>query len=203
MFRCPRALTLAIALVALAPPAFAQRTAPPVSPTTDDWTHGTTISLAGGVATGSSDTGALLGGAVGWELRPRLAVEAGGSWLDRAEGAEAFAAAINVRAGLARSGVSPFVEGGFGLFHFSPKQAGSLPDFYRRRVAARGGLVKPFTDPMFHVGGGVNLFTSRRLAVQPAIEAMVVTRDGHAYTLAAVSLRVAYHFEDHPVTLAR
>lgn len=203
MFRCPRALSLALALVAVAPPAFAQRTAPPVSPTADDWTHGTTVSLAGGIGTGSSDTGALLGGAVGWELRPRLAVEGSGSWLDRAEGAEGFAAAIKVRAGLARTGVSPFVEGGFGLFRFSPQQAASLPGFYRRRLDASGGLVKPFTDPMFHIGGGVNLFTSRRLAVQPAVEAMVVTRDGHAYTVAAVSLRMAYHFEDHPVTLSR
>jgi hypothetical protein len=63
--------------------------------------------------------------------------------------------------------------------------------------------VAPFTDPMFQVGGGINVFMSRKVALQPAVEAMIVTRDGHALTMAAVSLRVAYHFEDHPVTPSR
>jgi hypothetical protein len=196
-------MVLALGFALCAAPAFAQRTSPPVRPQSNDWTRGTTISLAAGLGTASSDTGAMLAGAVGWELRPRLAFEGSGLWLDRRDGAEAFGAAIKVRAGLVRSGVSPFVEGGFGLYHVSSQQRATLPEFYRRRVAAGTTLVKPFTDPSFNVGGGINVFMSRQLALQPAVEAIIVTRGSHAYVVTAVSLRVAYHFEEHPVTLDR
>ncbi len=187
--------------VPLASPAWAQRTAPQAAPP-DDWGHGTTVSASLGMAADGAGTGATAGGAVGWELTPRVMVEGGGLWLDRREGSHGFNAALKVRAGLTRTGVSPFVEGGVGLYRVTTSAVDGMPGFYRRRMARQGsGLMQQvFTDPVFHVGAGVNVFTSRHLSLQPAVEALIVTRDSHAYTLTAFSLRLAYHFEDHPVT---
>ena len=159
--------------------------------------------MSAGVATASSDTGGIAGGAIGWEITPGMLVEGSGLWLDRRSGSHAFDAALKVRAGLRRSGVSPFIEGGFGLYHVSAKTSGEMPEFYRRRTPAGGMSTGSFTDPVFHLGTGINVFVSRHLALQPAAEALIVTRGGHAYTLGAFSLRLAYHFEDHPVTLGR
>jgi hypothetical protein len=185
----------------LASPAWAQRTAPQASPP-DDWGHGTTVSASVGVATDQSDTGGLAGGALGWELSPRVMVEGSGLWLDRPGGSHGFNAALKVRAGLTRTGVSPFVEGGVGLYRLTTDTSGEMPEFYHRRMASQGASLsqRSFTDPVFHIGAGVNVFTSRHLSLQPAAEVLLVTRDGHTYTLAAFSLRLAYHFEDHPVT---
>lgn len=44
---------------------------------------------------------------------------------------------------------------------------------------------------------------SRHIALQPAVEAIIVTADSQSYTLTAFTVRVAYHFEDHPVTGSR
>ncbi len=187
--------------VPLSSAAWAQRAAPQAAPS-DDWGHGTTVSASLGVAADGSDIGATAGGAVGWELTPRVLVEGSGVWLDRRGGSHGFNAALKVRAGLTRSGVSPFAEGGIGLYRVSTKGWDAMPEFYRRRMVGQGsGLTqRAFTDPVFHVGTGVNVFMSRHLSVQPAVEALLVTRDSHAYTLASVSVRLAYHFEDHPVT---
>ena len=182
-------------------PAWAQTTVSP--PDRGDWTHGSTLSLAGGVATESSDTGAMAGGAIGWEITPRVMVEGGALWLDHSSGSDGFNAALKVRAGLKRTGVSPFVEAGVGLYHVSTNGSDTMPEFYRRRMTAdssSGMTTQSFTDPSFHVGAGINVFASRHIAVQPAAEMMVVTRDSQTYTIAAFSCRIAYHFEDHPVT---
>lgn len=187
--------------VPLSSPVWAQRSAPQAAPP-DDWGHGTTVSASVGVAADGSATGAAAGGAVAWELTPRVLVEGSGVWLDRREGSHAFNAALKVRAGLTRGGVSPFVEGGVGLYRVTSRTSAPMPGFYQRRLASQGaGLTRQvFTDPVFQVGAGVNVFASRHLSLQPAVEALVVTRDAHAYTLTVFSLRLAYHFEDHPVT---
>lgn len=187
--------------VPLSSPVWAQRTAPQAAPP-DDWGHGTTISASVGTAADGADLGATAGGAVAWELTPRLLVEGSGVWLDRRAGSHGFNAALKVRAGLTRSGVSPFVEGGVGLYRVSTKAAEAMPEFYRRRMLDQGSSLMraSFTDPVFHLGAGVNIFTSRHLSLQPAVEALIVTRASHAYTLTAFSLRFAYHFEEHPVT---
>lgn len=187
--------------VALSVPAYGQRTAP-TAPTPDDWGHGTTLSASLGVATDSSDTGLTAGGAIGWELDPRVMLEGSALWLDRRGGADGFNAALKVRAGLTRSGVSPFLEAGVGLYRVSTKAPDEMPLFYRRRMAAHGAARMPgsFTDPVFDVGGGLNVFMSRHLALQPAVEAMFVTRDSEVHTVAVFSVRLAYHFENHPVT---
>jgi hypothetical protein len=174
--------------VALAAPAAAQQANPtmPSPPGSEDWTHGTTLSLAGGVASGSSDVGPIAGAAIGWEITPRLLIEGSGLWLNR-EGGDAFNAAVKLRAGVKGSGVSPFAEAGFGVYH----------------VTTVASPQQTTNDPVFHVGAGVTFFLSRHIALQPAAEALIVAADAGSYTVGAFSLRFSYHFEDHPMTLSR
>jgi hypothetical protein len=195
-----RVCSVTLLVVSIAAPAWAQSSVSP--PDRGDWTHGSVLALAGGVATGSSDTGAIAGGAIGWEITPRVMVEGSGLWLDRDNGADGFNAAVKVRAGLKRAGVSPFAEAGVGLYHVSTNGSDAMPEFYRRRMTTDSGgmTTQSFTDPSFHVGAGVNVFVSRHVALQPAAEMLVVARDSQTFTVAAFACRVAYHFEDHPVT---
>ena len=173
----------------------------------DMWTHGTTVNLFAGTAAASSETGPLAGGAVGWEVTPWVALEGSGSWLNRRDGAEAFAAdlkvLVNVRA--ARP-VVPFVAGGVGMYRASfDSSRGDLPGFYQGRLPANGANVThmTFTDPSFVVGGGVNLFVGRHVAIRPDVEAKIVWRRSQNYVVTAVSVHLAYHFEDHPITPSR
>ena len=201
-----RVCALALVFAALAAPASAQRQVPPPSEP-DDWSHSTTLSLAGGLATDTSDPGAAAGGAIGWGLAPRVAIEGSALWLDDAAGTGGFNAALKVRAGLRQAGVSPFVEGGIGLYHVSTTAGPeTMPAFYgNRMVSATNGttVTQSFTDPSFHIGAGINVFMSRRISLQPAVEAMIVTADSQSYTLTLATIRLAYHFEDHPVTRSR
>src|SRR5262245_19816984 len=68
-------------------PAWAQ-----TNPSQSPWTHGTTVNVFAGAASASSDTGPLAGMALGWEVTRWVTVEGTGSWLNRRQGAEAFAA---------------------------------------------------------------------------------------------------------------
>jgi len=201
-----RTCVLALLFAILAVPASAQRQVPP-PPLPDDWSHGTVLTALGGIGTDTSDPGLAAGGAIGWELAPRVAIEGSALWLDDAAGADGFNAALKVRAGLREAGVSPFVEGGVGLYHVSTTAGPeTMPGFYSRRMvtAAKGATVtQSFTDPSFHIGAGINVFMSRHIALQPAVEAIIVTADSQSYTLTAFTIRVAYHFEDHPVTGSR
>jgi hypothetical protein len=174
------------------------------TPAGNMWSHGTTVDVFAGVAAASSRGGALAGGAAGWEITPRFGLEGRMAWFDRPARAEAFAAALAARANLmsARTAV-PFVKGGVGLYRASFEAAdGNMPDFYRRRLGPGFGLSRTFTDPSFVVGGGVSVFTSRHWAVRPEIEATVVRRQSRSYVVTAVTMGVAYHFEEHPVTPA-
>lgn len=198
-----RVCTLALVFAALAVPAAAQRQAPSASEP-DDWRHCTILSAAGGVATDTSDPGLAAGGAIGWEVFPRLEIEGGAMWVTDAAGAgDGFNAAIKLRAGFRQAGVSPFVEGGFGLYHMSTTESPeAMPAFYAHRMVETNGttLTQSFTDPAFHIGAGINLFVSRHFALQPAIEAMIVPADSQTYTVTMVTVRLAYHFEDHRLT---
>ena len=190
-----------ISVFVLSTPATAQSV-----PTGELWSHGTTISLLAGVASASSDTGPLAGGAAGWEITPRFGLEGSVAWLDRAGAAEAFSAAFTAHATLtaARPAV-PFIRGGVGLYRASFAAADEMPDFYRRRLLAPAsafGMPRSFTDPSFVLGGGVNVFASRHLAIRPEIEAIVVRRNSRSHIVTAVTMHVAYHFEDHPITPA-
>jgi hypothetical protein len=175
----------------------------PASAQSDDgraWQFGTTLTLTPGVAWGNSDAGGTLGGAIGWEVTPRFAVEGLGTWLNRAAASEAFSAAIRARYALIPRRSAPFLEGGFGLYRTTiDPTSGSVPDFYMNRI---DDLTRrqTFTDPAFVAGGGWSFFVSRHIAIQPALEGTFVTRDGHGYVLTSAVVRFGYHFEDHPVT---
>jgi hypothetical protein len=193
-------LRLAALLVFVTSTGVAAQTTPPGNA----WSHGTTVDVFAGVAAASSRGSALAGGAAGWEITPRLGLEGRMAWLDRPGRAEAFAAALTARANLtnARPAVL-FVKGGVGLYRASFEAAdGNMPDFYRRRLGPGFGMTHTFTDPSFVVGGGVNVFTSRHWAIRPEIEAIVVRRQSRSHVVTAVTMGVAYHFEEHPVTPA-
>ncbi len=164
------------------------------------WQYGTTVTLNPGVASGNSEAGATLGGAIGWEVTPRVGVEGLGTWLNRPESSEAFSAAIRARYALMRRPSAPFFEGGFGMYITTIDPAsGSIPAFYKNRMDDPARR-QTFTDPAFFVGGGWTFLVSRHISLQPAIEATIVTRDGHGFTLTGAGVRFGYHFEDHPVT---
>jgi hypothetical protein len=175
-----------------------------IAPPPNMWKHGTTVNVFAGAASASSETGALAGGAVGWEVTRIVALEGSGSWLNRREGAEAFAADLKTLVSvMAARPVVPFVEGGIGLYRASfDSSRGTLPGFYQGRMVATGSKVNrmTFTDPSFILGGGVNLFATRHLAIRPEVEAKIVRRNSQTYVVTAVSVHLAYHFDDHPIT---
>lgn len=169
------------------------------------WTFGTTVNVSGGAAADSEATGAFGGAALGWEVTPTLGVEGSATWFDRGAGARAFGAALKGQAGFRLTQhVAPFAEGGIGLYRASfARTSLAVPDFYKLRINTAGPLVPDehtFTDPAFVVGGGINFFISRHLAVRPDVEATIIRHKGTSHVLTAFAVRLAYHFEDHPVT---
>jgi hypothetical protein len=180
-----------------------QKIQPP--PSTPMWQHGSTLNLFGGTASAPSHRAAIGGGAVGWELKPRFAVEGSGEWMKWGAGSHAFAAAITVQTGLAGPRpLMPFLTGGIGLYRASFARIGSaMPAFYARRISTDGmsmGTTATFTDPTVVFGGGVNAFISRHWAVRPDVREMVVLRNSRSYFVTDFAVHLAYHFEDHPIT---
>ncbi len=193
-------IVLVVATVATAQTT--QKVQPP--PSTTMWQHGSTLNLFGGAASAPSHRGAVGGGAVGWELKPRFAVEGSGEWREWGAGSNTFAAAITVQTGLAGPRpLMPFLTGGIGLYHASFDRIGSMPAFYGRRMAMDGmqmGTTATFTDPTVVFGGGLNAFVSRHWAIRPDVREMVVLRNSRSRFVTVMAVHVAYHFEDHPVT---
>jgi hypothetical protein len=172
-----------------------------------DWSHGTTLNGFAGVATDSSHSGPALGGAVGWEVTPGLAIEGSGSWLEFGHGTKAFSGSLKVRTRLfGRRTIDPFLQAGIGMYRasFGPG-AQTVPSFYGRRMHASmrsDRLPVTFTDPTVVAGGGVNIFVNRHLAIRPDVEATVVLRDRRSHVVTIVAVHAVYHFENHPVTPA-
>jgi hypothetical protein len=188
--------------------ASAQTQPPPdvrVAPAWNMWSHGTTLNVFGGAAATSGDRAAVAGGALGWEITPWFSVEGGGSWLDWGQDAHAFtAAATTYLSILTPRPFVPFVSLGAGLYHASFNRSdGTMPGFYRRRMMGMSfepGYTTTFTDPSIVAGGGLNLFVSRHWTVRPEVTANVVMRDARSFVVTTGIVRLAYHFEDHPVT---
>jgi Outer membrane protein beta-barrel domain len=189
--------------------------AQPASPS--DWHHGTTLRGGVGVGTGSSATGPVLSGAIGWEVTPRLGLEGSGDWLALDSRYDGFAGTFAVRYRMAGDRrVDPFVRAGVGMYIASFDGCGvanggpacdvtQVPRFYRRRwtevdTAAVG---RTFTDPTLVFGGGVSLSVNRHFSVRPDAQGIVVLRGGHSHVVSTFSLLAVFHFEDHPVTPAR
>ena len=169
--------------------------------------NGSTVNLFAGAATAPTPSrpAAIGGGAVGWDLTPRFAIEGSGEWMEWGSGSHGFAAAMTAQAGLAGGrDLMPFVTGGIGLYHASFDRPGArMPDFYNRRMmmnSSRVGTTAGFTDPTVVFGGGVNAFVNRHWAIRPDVREMVVLRNSRSHFVTALAVHVAYHFEDHPVT---
>ena len=169
-----------------------------------DWSHGTTLSVfAGGSADGTRG-GPAAGGAVGWEVTPRFAVDAMGAWTEFGGGAEAFSGSLRLRVRVAgHRSVDPFVQAGVGMYRaMFENPDNEMPEFYRRRLDSVPGLTgATFTDPSLVTGGGVSIFLKRWFALRPEAEVTFVIRDG-AHVVTGVSMHAVFHFEEHPVTPA-
>jgi hypothetical protein len=202
--RCSWMSALIVLVVAAAATAQTQEKVQPPPPTTM-WRHGSTLNLFAGAAAAPSHRAAIGGGAVGWELKPRFALEGSGEWMEWGAGSHAFALAMTAQAGLAGPRpVMPFLTAGIGLYRASFDRLGTaMPGFYTRRMMmnpSRGGTIVAFTDPAVVFGGGLNAFMNRHWAIRPDVREMVVVRDSRSYFVTAFAVHVAYHFEDHPVT---
>jgi hypothetical protein len=198
-----RRLLLAGALILAGYSAGAAQTAPG-----NIWRHGTTANIFAGVASSASRTRSIAGGAVGWEVTPWVGLEGRFTWQDRSEDQDAFAAELSAHVNLLRARpVVPFVKGGVGLYRASfGRVLDDVPEFYRRRLAPPDPALRArqtFTDPSFVFGGGVNVYVSRHVAIRPEVEAIMVRRDGRGHVVTAVTVHLAYHFEEHPITPGR
>ena len=128
----PRYWYLAVVLVAATSgTALAQPTPPP-----QGLNRCTSLSRVGGVATASSDTGGIVGGAAGWAIVPRLGIEGDVAWLDRAGNEKGFTASFNALANLGKWETAvPYLKGGFGLYRaWFDDPDDTVPEFYRRRM---------------------------------------------------------------------
>lgn len=170
----------------------------------DEWRQGTTLAVFGGAATGSG-TRAATGGAVGWEFLPRLTIDGSGVWEAPRRGASAFAGLLGVRVNVTPPAVAvPFVSAGVGLYRASfDADAADVPDFYRRRMTGGGlGAARDhtFDDFVFTVGGGVDLFLRRHVALRPDVRVLFVRGNSDTRTVAVYGVHLAFHFEEHPIT---
>jgi hypothetical protein len=169
------------------------------------WSHGTTLNVFGGAAATSGDTAGAAGAAFGWELTPRFALEGGGTWLDWGQQAHAFTAAMTTQVAVATARpVVPFLAAGVGLYHAAFNRFdGTMPPFYHRRMmgdAPQPGTTITFTDPSLAGGGGVSVFLSRHWTIRPEVMTTLVIRDARSFVVTTGAVRLAYHFEDHPIT---
>jgi hypothetical protein len=186
--------------VATHAPAFAQNA------DAGEWHRGTALSLFGGAASTSDDTNAAFGAALAWEFTPRWTIEGSGLWADGPDASSSFAAFISARANLRpRRTVVPFATGGVGLYRtsFGTDMTHAEP-FYRHRMDPAMPLQdREFTDLALAVGGGVDVFVHRHLALRPDVRVFLVTADSSVHPVTVWGVHVAYHFESHNVTPTR
>ena len=167
------------------------------------WSHGTTLGLSAGAGMASSESRAMFGTALGWEINHWLEVEGTGAWLVGRHDDDAFAAELKVLANLTRPNtVVPFVGAGVGMYRASFDGArGAVPGFYQRRIAASPlSERQTFTDPSFVFVAGVDIFTARHFSIRPDVSVRLVTRDSDVDPVTMAALRLTYHFEVHDAT---
>ena len=171
-----------------------------------DFTRCTTVNFLGGVAmASSSETAPILGGAIGWELLPKLTIETSMKWQVPDRGEEAFTAAFTAQLRLAPGRrIVPFVSGGLGVHSatYDSKQS-EIPEFYRLRMTETGPMADTtprFTDPAVVFGGGVSFFAGRHVSIRPEVETVWVHDASQHRFITTAAVRLAYHFERHLVT---
>jgi hypothetical protein len=161
--------------------------------------HGTTVAVAAGIASEGEGLTAVAAGTIGWQVDSRASVVSTFHWLHQGRGADAFAGAFAVDVNLRpRSVVTPFLEGGFGLYRaFYDLARSPVPAFYRDRVdmSHAAGTTVSFADPMILVGAGINIFATPHFALRPQVEAFVVVRGSQRFVATAFTVRAAYNLE--------
>jgi len=124
---------------------------------------GFAVALQGGVATGASETGIALGGAMTYDVSPRLSVEVTGDYLDRGRGESGASGLASLLVNLRPAGekVVPYLAVGGGVYHTSfsgPGWMDALRDFdLPPGFEMPGGFPRPggFTMPAgFTMPGG-------------------------------------------------
>jgi len=171
------------------------------------WARGTEIGVVLAGAADATTTGPAIGGTAGWEVTRLLGIEGRGLWFGRGTGADGFGADLSALVNVVpRQRITPFVTAGFGLYRASfDSPAAPMSDFYRRRFGAMAGTGPiaghhSFTDPAVRLGGGIDLLARRSLALRPEASVLLVRRSGRHGTIVTFGMRIAYRFEDHPVT---
>lgn len=167
-----------------------------------DWSHGTTLSVFGGGSADGTRVGPTAGGALGWEVTPRFAVDGMGAWTEFGGGADAFSGSLRLRVRVAgHRSVDPFVQAGVGMYRAMFENSDNeMPEFYRRRLESVPGLTgATFTDPSLVTGGGVSIFLNRWFALRPEAEVTFVIRNG-THVVTNFLVHAVFHFEEHPVT---
>jgi len=172
-----------------------------------EWTRRLTANGFAGVASAPPDAVFTGGAAVGWGIARRWLVEGSASWFDLPPGASSFAANLTAIVSLSTERPAlPFVRFGVGMYaaSYDPRRI-DPPDFYARRMqnAVPKDLEQSFLDPSIVAGGGVHVLISRNWALRPEAEVTVVLDGGHAYTVVSGVIRLAYAFEQRPITPAR
>jgi hypothetical protein len=98
----------------------------------------------------------------------------------------------------------PFLSAGVGLYRASfDADAADVPEFYRRRMVGSGvGTPRDhtFDDFVFTVGGGVDLFLRRHIALRPDVRVLFVRGNSDTRAVAVYGVHLAFHFEEHPIT---
>jgi hypothetical protein len=153
----------------------------------------------------SSDTAPALSGTAAWSVTRWVTVEARGSWFARGDNTQGLGADMGALVNLvARRPVTPYVNVAFGLYHAGiDMPAPELSDFYRTRILeGQGGTgsTRSFTDPAWRFGGGVDVLRHRNISIRPEASVILVYRQGATERITTVGVRLAYVFEDHPVT---
>jgi hypothetical protein len=201
MRRMIRFAAMAGACIAWSTTAVAQTAVAP-----GEWSRCTTLNGFVGASGDTTQVGTALGGAIGWDVTPSIAIEGAGSWTAFGHDTSAFSGTLKVRARLTGTRtVDPFVLAGIGMYRseFGDHET-AIPDFYRRRLeSGESGLTRTFTDPSLVAGGGVSLFVSRHVAIRPDIEAAILFANGSSHVITTAAVHFVYHFESHPVTPAR
>lgn len=170
-----------------------------------DWQHGTTLAGFVGAASAPSQTDAAVGLSLGWEITPRFGIEGRAIWIGAGDPADAFSATLATRVPL-RPGrrLVPFAAAGLGLHRARfDATATDIPDFYRSRLTSSALRHQTFTDFAVSLGGGIDVYLTRHLALQPEVTVLLATTRSDARAVTVYGAKLAYHFENHPTTPQR
>jgi len=132
---------------------------------------GIAVAVSGGIASGTSNTGAALGGSMLFDINERVSIEGQGTYLDRGAGADGFTVGGGLLVNLLRSRepVVPYAVVGGGVYHVSydlanPRFLGPAGTQF-----AAGGTVCPAPGTGFGFGPGPGLGAGARTCPGSAV----------------------------------